>query len=74
MKLDTCKAATMSMASKKISKQGLTHPFGDHQSAKQQAFVPVAFKSDDWDPFSMCNYFDPKGNGPVQHEDDFPIN
>jgi len=62
----------MFMAIKRVAKQGLTHPFGDHRTVKQ-AF-PAGIPSVDSDPFLMCDYFDIKEtNGPVQDEDDFPV-
>lgn len=63
---------TMFMAIRKIAKQGLTHPFGDHRTVKQ-AF-PSGIPSVESDPFLMCDYFDMKETtGPVKDEDDFPV-
>jgi len=63
---------SMLMAIKKIAKEGITHPFGDHRSVKQ-AF-PAAIESKESDPFLMCDYFDmPNEGGKAEHEDDFPI-
>ena len=60
------------MAVKRIAKQGITHPFGDHRSVKQ-AF-PAAIPTEEADPFLMCDYFDmPERVGPVEDPDDFPI-
>lgn len=63
---------TAFMKIKKISKEGITHPFGDHRSVKQ-AF-PSGIPSKESDPFLMCDYFDMKETkGKAEHEDDFPI-
>ena len=63
---------TMLMNIKKISKSGLTHPFGDHRTVTQ-AF-PAGIPTKESDPFLMCDYFDmtdPKGK--PDHEDEFPV-
>jgi len=63
---------TAFMKIKKISKEGITHPFGDHRSVKQ-AF-PSGIPSKESDPFLMCDYFDMmETKGKAEHEDDFPI-
>jgi quercetin 2,3-dioxygenase len=60
------------MAIKRIAKQGMTHPFGDHRTVKQ-AF-PAGIPTKDSDPFLMCDYFDMvETSGPVSDPDDFPI-
>jgi len=60
------------MAIKKITRHGITHPFGDHRSV-QQAF-PSAIPKEMSDPFLMCDYFGiPESTGKAKHEDDFPV-
>jgi quercetin 2,3-dioxygenase len=67
-----CNATMSWMAIKRIAKQGITHPFGDHRSVKQ-AF-PAGIPTEDSDPFLMCDYFDvAETQGPVSDPDDFPI-
>jgi hypothetical protein len=57
------------MAIKRIAKQGMTHPFGDHRTVKQ-AF-PAGIPTKDSDPFLMCDYFDMvETSGPVSDPDD----
>lgn len=70
---DTCqKAITMFMAIKRIAKQGITHPFGDHRSVKQ-AF-PAGIPSAESDPWLMCDYFNMvEDKGPSKDEDHFPV-
>jgi hypothetical protein len=47
-----CKAAMSFMAIKRVAKEGITHPFGDHRSVKQ-AF-PAAIDKVEADPFLIC--------------------
>mmetsp|Transcript_23970 Transcript_23970/g.67013 ORF Transcript_23970/g.67013 Transcript_23970/m.67013 type:complete len:333 (-) Transcript_23970:141-1139(-) len=71
---NVCKAATttMLMGIRKIARQGVTYPFGDHRSVLQ-AF-PAGIPKEDADPFLMCDYFGMKEKqGPVTDPDDFPI-
>ena len=66
-------STTMLMNIKRIAKQGMTHPFGDHRTVKQ-AF-PAGIPTKESDPFLMCDYFDmPESKGKAQHEDEFPVN
>ncbi|GAX19149.1 hypothetical protein FisN_3Lh091 [Fistulifera solaris] len=55
-----------------ITRQGVSHPFGDKRTVKQ-AF-PNPIPSEQSDPFLMCDYFDSPSTGVAQHPDDFPIN
>ncbi|MEM7183112.1 MAG: pirin family protein [Spirochaetota bacterium] len=69
--MDTSKDFSL-MAIKRVVKQGITYPFGDHRSVKQ-AF-PAAIPVEDADPFLMCDYFAiEEKSGLVGHEDDFPV-
>lgn len=67
-----CNATMSFMAVKRIAKQGVTHPFGDHRAVKQ-AF-PAALSTAEADPFLMCDYFNiVEEDGPVTDPDDFPV-
>jgi len=59
------------MKIKKIPKAGVAHPFGDERTV-QQAF-PSAVTEKEADPFLMCDYFNMKSDGPVDHPDKFPV-
>jgi len=60
------------MTVQRVTKAGITHPFGDARTVTQ-AF-PAAIPTSESDPFLMCDYFDSEEKkGPAKHEDDFPV-
>lgn len=59
---------------KRIVKEGITRPFGDHRTVKQ-AF-PSAIPAKEADPFLMCDYFNMKNDADAKVElgdDEFPV-
>ena len=64
-------AASALMPIQKITRHGVTHPFGDERTV-HQAF-PSAIPSEHSDPFLMCDYFHAPSTEIAQHPDDFPI-
>uniref|UniRef100_A0A0G4IFC9 Pirin N-terminal domain-containing protein n=1 Tax=Chromera velia CCMP2878 TaxID=1169474 RepID=A0A0G4IFC9_9ALVE len=55
----------------RIGRAGLTRPFGDERTVTQ-AF-PSGVKTEDADPFLMCDFFNMPSSGEALHEDDFPV-
>jgi redox-sensitive bicupin YhaK (pirin superfamily) len=68
----TSSNSNMLMDIKRITKHGITYPFGDDRSVFQ-AF-PAGIPSKESDPFLMCDYFNMiESNGKAKNDDDFPI-